>query len=338
MDVITLLIAVSFSMFMFSCLSSMLVELMNRYGNKRKIQFDNMIHEFYENELKPLVTYPLEDGFNDVVAKIHGKHGKDHISTNDFLCTLASTNIGQKIYQRLDGDVDDLISEIAMRFEDVGERYSEYFKKNAQRVNQWVSIFLALVLNINVITIIQTVSDNSELQATLVTEAQKIVDKLETTKNKNVNTEEAQNTLNEKLNEINQLGIPYGWPLVPKNTYENDSLGIKEYVYNVKDSIAKGLKDFSLGWGVWLFSTIATGLLIGLGASFWFDIVKRLVHVNRYTGAILGTTTKDQSVTKDTVDADTPQEVFKKAIKGKQAANKLVNNLRLEPINPVIKL
>lgn len=42
-----------------------------------------------------------------------------------------------------------------------------------------------------------------------------------------------------------------------------------------------------MGWLVWLLTTIFTGVLIGLGGPFWFDMVKRLTEVSQVTCALI---------------------------------------------------
>ena len=58
------------------------------------------------------------------------------------------------------------------------------------------------------------------------------------------------------------------------------SLQIEEKVDPLPYAACKSIFDKVLFWGLtssaWLVTTIMTGLLIGLGGPFWFDVVKRI--------------------------------------------------------------
>jgi hypothetical protein len=48
---------------------------------------------------------------------------------------------------------------------------------------------------------------------------------------------------------------------------------------------ADGIKP--LDWGMWFLTTLLTGMLIGLGGPFWFDIIKKLSVVSQLAGALV---------------------------------------------------
>lgn len=298
-----------------------------------------MLREFYDRELLPLAGTTLDRGADHFIKKLDVMDNKERVSTNELIRRVADMEIGQEIHRRLDNEVDNLIGEIASRYEDIGERYSEFYKVNAQRVNLWVSIALALVLNVNVITIFQTVGGNQDVQSAIVKEAMVLVESQTPEDNSPDSIEAQKQEMRNLLDEVEKLGIPYGWPILEKPIeVKNEFLGLKSYFYTVKTSITKGLSDFSLGWGIWIITTIFTGCLIGLGASFWFDIIKRLVVVNRFATALFGATTKQKAANDNLVNEETPQAVFRKAIKGKEAADTFIHQMHAKPINPNIKL
>ena len=129
------------------------------------------------------------------------------------------------------------------------------------------------------------------------TEKEKIRMELETIQNqiteesKIANIEKAIQDAKNQVSELRALGVPIGWDFYPGCPYgKADSEWLKsspECRDILKDK--RTIKwewfgscplrtignDFS-GFMVWLLKVIITGILIGLGAPFWFDVAKRL--------------------------------------------------------------
>jgi hypothetical protein len=72
--------------------------------------------------------------------------------------------------------------------------------------------------------------------------------------------------LKKAVDDAKKLGLPIGWS--------------QGGLFNAKDMEP-------MGGFVWFLTTVITGLLIGLGGPFWFDIVKRLSVVSQVTGALI---------------------------------------------------
>ncbi|MCP3953104.1 MAG: hypothetical protein GY697_12930, partial [Desulfobacterales bacterium] len=51
--------------------------------------------------------------------------------------------------------------------------------------------------------------------------------------------------------------------------------------HQVEGDVLNTLINDSKGFFVWFFSVFLTGILIGLGAPFWFDIAKRLSAIRK---------------------------------------------------------
>lgn len=99
-----------------------------------------------------------------------------------------------------------------------------------------------------------------------------------------------------QVSELGALGVPIGWDFYPKCPYgKDDSEWLKsspecrdiqksnrgiEWNWLGTCPLTTIKKDFS-GFLVWLLKVIITGILIGLGAPFWFDVAKRLAQIRR---------------------------------------------------------
>ena len=99
-----------------------------------------------------------------------------------------------------------------------------------------------------------------------------------------------------------ELGIPIGWNFYPSCPYQADEAAwdnshpdCRTLASAVREQCAKPFKSCDAilpriwtsivitpqTFITWLFSVIATGLLIGLGAPFWFDVAKRLAAIRQ---------------------------------------------------------
>ena len=92
------------------------------------------------------------------------------------------------------------------------------------------------------------------------------------------------------------LGVPIGWDYYPNCPYGKTELdwamsdaqcqGVPEKAHDFNDSkyhyraVQTLMKDFP-GMVAWLFRVMFSGILIGLGAPFWFDVAKRLSQIRK---------------------------------------------------------
>jgi len=101
---------------------------------------------------------------------------------------------------------------------------------------------------------------------------------------------EVQISLNEFVDQVNQLGIPVGWTTVPAADGQSCGWtpGLAVYPAIWTDNscrILLNLPRMDDGWG-WLlkfFGLLISGVAAAQGAPFWFDMLKRLINI-RSTG------------------------------------------------------
>lgn len=109
-------------------------------------------------------------------------------------------------------------------------------------------------------------------------------------------------SVSQQLDNLKTLGVPLGWRFYPNCPYgesaerwkvsdkkcqvlritnQNSTKNLAEFEktnYIFTSVLATAKLDFG-GFIRWLFAVVVTGLLIGLGAPFWFDVAKRLARV-----------------------------------------------------------
>lgn len=322
MDMLQIALALAVSMLIFSTLASMVVEIIHKVLRLRHNGLKKMLTTFYMTEVKQKMQ-GLVAGNNvsseempDFIKKASSMTGGSHtLSTIEFIRCFAETEIGKSLAERADNEIDTLIDNITKRYEDYGRQASEIFRLKSQILTVIVSISMAFLLNINVVTLFNTFKSNEELTNKFANQAGQVlvdyqvhVELLKKTINMDnsldvKDIQEDQNKFKEVLEEIKQSGIPIGWS-------DDDILNPVDLPENMNEY-------------VWWVSFILTGILIGLGGPFWFDLVKRLSVVRQVAGALSRQPPEKNEISSGTAPqkastaaiTDNPKTAFKNAIR-----------------------
>jgi hypothetical protein len=182
---------------------------------------------------------------------------------------------------------------LARKFEEFSSAASASFKRRAQFWSSLVGILLALTFNIDAARIFQAYMADQKLSQTMVTQlskkekdAREITRTYEDLKNNAPETpepspeqlEKAQAALKQAtdtLDAVSGLGVPIGYHYFPYCLLFGDG-GEK--------CVQKKEKISWIQYFLWSVSIVFSGLLIGLGAPFWFDVAKRLAAVRTMFG------------------------------------------------------
>ena len=94
----------------------------------------------------------------------------------------------------------------------------------------------------------------------------------------------------QNLRSLAELGVPIGWKYFPHCVVFKWMSGEDKMICleGVDKSNSNHLEWF-LKWISWFVVTVLTGMLIGLGAPFWFDVAKRLAAVRGMFGGTKST-------------------------------------------------
>jgi hypothetical protein len=166
-----------------------------------------------------------------------------------------------------DNDFDKLKTSIADWYNSAMDRASGWYKYNTQTMLFSIGIVLAIALNANTIVIVQQLSKNPTLRESIVaaaaTEAAKAKDTPATPPppdSTDKNGKSPLQNLQDQVKELDELGIPLGWPTRDGETWwkrNNDAL------------------QRPGTWVGWLFTAVA----VSLGAPFWFDMLNKIMIV-----------------------------------------------------------
>lgn len=108
--------------------------------------------------------------------------------------------------------------------------------------------------------------------------------------------QETLQSAKKQLDDLTRMGVPIGWAFYPNCPYSKSVTDEKWETAGAKckDIAQQNLQATSTlrrvwftakidpsGFAFWVMSVAFTGVLIGLGAPFWFDIAKRLAQVRK---------------------------------------------------------
>jgi hypothetical protein len=149
------------------------------------------------------------------------------------------------------------LNRIARKYEEFGSAVSANFKQNAQAWSIAIGILLAIAANVDGVRIFEAYRADPKLSAAVIAQLEKRKDVQE--------GEDKIKDAQAELKKLAALDIPIGWKFYPNSP---------------SDSFNFSGEDFPRIL-VWLFKVIITGVLIGLGAPFWFDVAKRLSMIRK---------------------------------------------------------
>lgn len=145
--------------------------------------------------------------------------------------------------------------EIEKWFDNGMERAAGVYKRNARGVAVLIGITIAVGVNIDALYMIDNLSKDSLLRATISSYSEQLV------KN-NPNPSELGDIQNQVNLALDNLQLPIGWNQ-EKNTKTTDENQLSTYL--------EGLKKV-LGW-------LVSGIAISMGADFWFNFLKKLISI-----------------------------------------------------------
>jgi hypothetical protein len=210
---------------------------------------------FYDN---PLIKSMAKQGVFDkaidkvpVINKVIGGDGKpSYISSSTFALVIkdiAATNpdtIPPALKTLLDqatGDVQQELASIEKWFDDTMDRVSGWYKRKVQLILLALALIITVYLNVDSMALINSVSNNAILRASIVSAAQG------TDKSSLDNTNLTQIQTN-----FQKIQPTLGWTTTPQSA--ND-------------------------WILKIVGLLATTLAVSLGAPFWFDLLSKIMQI-----------------------------------------------------------
>ncbi|NJR65274.1 MAG: hypothetical protein HC772_08070 [Leptolyngbyaceae cyanobacterium CRU_2_3] len=169
----------------------------------------------------------------------------------------------------LAAEVRQLETEVANWFNHSMERATGVYRRNAKGIGILIGFFVAILINADTLNMIHRLSKDSLLRESITQAANQIVEQNspvppvahpgESTQNRLENVKNSVNTV------LDEIPLPIGW----------DTVNIKEQESGDRRWPIPFLQRL-IGWFV-------TGIALSMGASFWYDLLQRVMYV-RTTG------------------------------------------------------
>ena len=318
MDELQVALALGVSMLIFSSFVTMIMEVINKSFRLRGKGLDSMLEDFFDSALTRKSNLQESDSaIEKELAKLKkafvemvNPEGADNESLNmlevagrlpEFYRKHQDT-IGELSNYVLSREaIEHYIDHIEFQFAQCEKKASIYFRKRRRFFTMVVSILLAFALNINVFVLVREYQQNQKLTAELTgyseqamkdfeTQYESLNKKLDQTNDdeQTVGIDEIKadiKSIKTELEKARNLDLPIGWEQSTPSWRELDIVPIahnKDGELKSGDGLSRS--DQFIIFLIWLCTTTVTGLLIGLGGPFWFDMVKNLSVI----GSLLG--------------------------------------------------
>lgn len=299
-SILSTVIGIVFVMLLFSLLASTILELIAGFLSLRgrhlikairgmvgsEATEDFVQHPFFQQlsagsqertrvsgKKRALPSYINAGTFSSILLDIMSIDSNTDLKAKiDALPEGAPKKLAQFLYKQTNGELVELKKKVEEWYNEVMDRVSGAYKRNSQRWLVGIGLFVAVVFNVDVINIYHNLSINATLSNVIADQATTFV-----------NTQAA--------------------PVAP-NLDNPDIAAAKQKIgVLVNENIAALESPLGLGWDTvdwqkvdfkfWLYKLIGwftTALGVSLGATFWFEALKKLVSL-RATGPAPANTT-----------------------------------------------
>jgi len=303
--------------------------------------------------IKAITTNPADeiDAKRRGILDFGAPKGITELSVMEFIERLASTEIGKAISEEGEKRVIAIVNDLSQKFSRFCKGASQRLTEQSLGYSLWVSFVLAFALNIDAVSIFHFYLTNQNAREQIIAQEDKIKESATTARNlledarrnaksgsadANGELEQVNKRVAELQKEVEKLktdGLPIGYDMYPGCTshtkdkpfrdarcagsMEEEGTGLIERIYS-----NAGRDRF--GFAFWVLSVLLGGLLVGLGAPFWFDVASGLSRSLQLMKALKGTTEKKASETEGDQPAPasggsappprTPVEAFTTAI------------------------
>lgn len=223
----------------------------------------------------------------------------ENLKTPEFVEQLARSSLGQEIRKTVKKGEKALIEQLASEFERYGDAAHDYFRRRAQVISLLVAMLLALVMNIDAVRLFQALAKDSGLARSVASQinpeewevrlASSTDPALDATKIEEVFKENRDQIKND-IALLTSMSLPIGHNYFP-NCSDNGKITKVVAGKKSEDHVdplcvphlkTKGffgqLESVFSTWDfwAWVFKSLLAGLLIGLGAPFWFKTYRFL--------------------------------------------------------------
>ena len=280
-------LAFALTMLAVSTLVTQVVRLMQQASKLRNNLLQEMLKEYFAQELTPVINRELSRLKNDlkdeVAAEVSQKAralsarlpftdeelvALTDVSTEELLERLKRSSVGRQLLENLGSKAQVVFNELGKRYEIVGNRFTAIFRYKSRLATTGIAVIVAFVLNVDSLYVIDTYIKNESMRQAVISQKESLEagymtlsTSLDQDSSKDSITraefEQAFGDAKAQLDVFTSAGFPVGFSYFPYAC--------------VQDAGSSDCKQRNLL--LWIVGCIMTGLLAGLGAPFWYDAV-----------------------------------------------------------------
>ncbi|MEO9514521.1 MAG: hypothetical protein ABJH45_18850 [Paracoccaceae bacterium] len=234
---------------------------------------EELVDELMRNEVQPKADYSMIDKFLWWLSR----YRIDELSTEGFIERLANTRVGMAFSDEPAEKREARITYLSLTFERYMAVSSEHFRKHANALAFVISIFLAVGGNISVSKLVQHLRDNPEVVAEVIEQQEEILAEIKEIPDALDGAEKLEDAIND-YKELSKafksaqtdFKLPIGWEFYPYG------------------DLMRPEPEANATFLIWIIEVLIAGVLIGLGAPFWYRIVKNISQIRRLAGSVGG--------------------------------------------------
>ena len=158
------------------------------------------------------------------------------------------------LFDEAEHNIEKLKTGIEVWFNTSMERVSGWYKRKSQNVMLILAAAVTVAFNVDTLSVVRTLSNDSAVRASLVAKAQETAKVPLSDNSKSLTPAEADAALASSISKVESLGLPIGWNRAdfPPDVY---------------------------AWLSRVFGWILTIFAVSLGAPFWFDLLNKFMNI-----------------------------------------------------------
>jgi len=208
------------------------------------------------------------------------------VSSDDLLKRINQTEVFSELKGKTETEIRKTLETVEAQYDEYSAAMSDYFKRRAKLFSLLLGIFLAFAANIDGLRIYEALTINPEIRASIISQQASLEKSYELAQQNLVEIDSSSNSPSEdtqkqieaikknldeattEVAKLTSLGVPIGWDYFPAN---NNKINSPEV-------------NGAISYLIWFFKVLITGLLIGLGAPFWFEVAQKLTQFKQALG------------------------------------------------------
>jgi hypothetical protein len=307
-------LAFALTMLAVSTLVTQIVRLFRNTAKLRRQGLQDMLKDFFSNELQPVIQRELNrlkltvgdqvvNGIKETLAKFDAspqltkavEEKLTDMTTEEIAERLKRTELGQRLLTDLGDKAQAVFDELGKRYEAAGRRATESFRSKSRWWSLGVGVIVAFALNIDSIFIANTYMKNEGMRQAVIAQKDsleagytELEGKLEADEKKDsISKDEFDQAFQDakaQLDIFTSAGFPIGYNYYPYVCLKEPETSICTE-RGMPASITVAGRKIPLGDLNWFIGIILTSLLAGLGGPFWYDVVAGISRAVQSTRA-----------------------------------------------------